>query len=215
MPDWRSTQASEPPPTANTLVGSNSPYSPSAWQATLGSLVLHDAVSVEKTRRSYRTPAIDAVDSPLRDDDGAGVEADRVGSREEEERRRPRAGPVDEDVGELKLTVALGEEDAHEEEGAVGAGDAGGAGRCGGGGGARRRRRQVGAVEDAAGEAGRVDEDEGHLDGEAGARRCMGGGLVLAAADLSYGVEEDPGWEVRGSVGGGRGFRHGGGRLGR
>ena len=70
-------------------------------------------------------------------------------------------------------------------------------------------RRQAEAVDEAAGEAGRVGRREGHGEVVAGARLGRsGGGRVLAAPDARGRVEEDPGMMVGAALGGGGGLRH-------
>lgn len=143
----------------------------------------------------------------------------RVGERgerrEELQSRCPGTGSVDEMVGEIQAAAAA-EDRTYEEEGAV----------CGHDFGRRLEEvvhRQDGAVDEAAGEGGRIGDQEGHFDGVAIARLCPSCGLVAAAtAHVHYRVEEDrlgkgggfglggtPRGGAGGGGGGGGGFGHG------
>lgn len=84
------------------------------------------------------------------------VDAIWVGAREELKQWLPRAGPVDKDVGELPLAVAIGEDHAHKEESALCTRDPGLSDED--------VVRQAGAVDETLGEGRRFGERQRHLD---------------------------------------------------
>lgn len=141
----------------------------------------------------------------------AGQEADiracedvRIGTWEQAERRAPRARLVDEVLVEPLPGVGGGfEGDGEEEEVLLRADDAGPAGEVG--------LLEAGAVDAHVGDAERVGDADGDMDGVAGARGGLGGAGVGPVGDVPQRLEEDPG----GGRGGGGGARERRGSAGR